>query len=267
MVVKFKLAVGAETVFNISKDVVESVTGKRAPWFQNEERRDDDCLYAVCPFCENPIQLKALYRRTADSPKPYGSHTGQAENGFPHFDEVDLQFCPHRLKRRTHKKTSRRPMGAAPLRLIQISVAEFDRIILLLRKDFEMEFSNAYAGRMLEQWFDSRGYLYTGAHLRNLPWMIAYFAPVESIFGQRLGEESRLRHAIQQSIPAARFSEIGKLSFKDVFCRLELQCLHHRIKNDVEEMTIRVQDFTKTNRAPDAPTIFTKVLNFRPREI
>jgi hypothetical protein len=242
----------------------------------------------VCPYCENPIQLKGLYPKAQSIPaevaspsapgikpvppspprRPYGSHTGQEEEGFPHFDATDLQYCPYLLKNSALRKEDRRPIGAASNQLIQIAVNEFDRIILLLREDFEIHFSNAFAGRMLEFWFDAEGYRYKGAHLRNLPWMIAYFGPVQSLFGQRFDEQSKLRSAIARTIPIAQFSPIGKLSFQK-WRNLDLQCLHHRIiRSDgddselTEQMTIRVQDFTNTNDPAKAPTIFKKNIAF-----
>lgn len=100
----------------------------------------------------------------------------------------------------TLKKDDRRVMGEVAGQLVKQAVEEFDRIVLILRDDFGFPFSNRFAGKMLDQWFSSKGYLYTGAHLRNLPWMIAYFGPTESLYGQYIGKNSELVNAIKEQV-------------------------------------------------------------------
>ncbi|RMR74350.1 hypothetical protein [Pseudomonas savastanoi] len=92
--------------------------------------------------------------------------------------------CPYKIKASARSKSNRRAPGPVSQELIDLAITEFDRIVLILRTDFGFSFSDRFAGRMLDQWLDSEGYLYTGAHLRNLPWMIAYFGPAQSLYGQ-----------------------------------------------------------------------------------
>ncbi len=269
MVAHFKVNAGAAPVHKITRDNVESLLGRRPPWFRQGQERDDDRHYAVCPYCENAVQLKGVYRRDDNSKQPYGSHVGKPLDGFP-FDEVDLVFCPFRLKRKAHGRTSRRPMSEAAIRLISLAVSEFDRIVLILRDDFGFSFSNNFAERMLNQWFDSKGYLYNGAHVRNLPWMIAYFGPSQSLFGQPVAQNEELATAILQNVPQAGFSDTGRLEKGLGWYRLDLQCLHHKINIQIDEgtltegLTLRVQDFSNSNDASEAPLVYQKQVDFEP---
>lgn len=270
MVARFKVTTGRVLSHSITKENVEELLGRRAPWFRQGTYRGDDRHFAVCPYCDNPIQLKGVYVRKEGSPRPYGSHTGTAIEGFPHFDAIDLEFCPYKLKHHAHGKNDRRPMGQAALLLIDTVIAEFDRIVLILRDDFEIDFSDKYAEQMLDQWFDSRAYLYTGANLRNLPWMVAYFAPAMSLFGQMIGKNIELAAQIRERVPQAVISERGRLDKGRSWYALYLQCLHHRVAVDekdgtlTESLTLRVQDFSDTNVAADAPTIYRKKIDFNP---
>lgn len=273
MVLHFKKQPGKEPAYAITRDNVETLLGRRAPWFKQGRERDDDRHFAVCPYCDNPIQLNGVYVRKEESPRAYGSHSGNPVDGFP-FNAEDLAFCPYKLKRKSLDKSARRTeLGPVAQQLISMAVAEFDRIALVLRDDFGFRFSNRFARKMLEQWFDSRGYLYEGAHLRNLPWMVAYFGPAQSLYGQRVGDTGELAQAIRRAAPQAGIAD-GKLlraeGERAPFFRIDLQCLHHRVRVDdesgrlTEQMRMRVQDFSNTNDPEKAPLIYEKTMEFDP---
>ncbi|MEK6295967.1 MAG: hypothetical protein V4793_32280 [Paraburkholderia tropica] len=266
MTAHFKVSAGRTASYPITRKQVEERLGRRAPWFRLGQLRDDDKHFAVCPYCDNAIQLKGIYRRHATSPRLYGSHVGAPIEGFA-FDRGDLEHCPFRLCRQSHGMTDRPDMGPVARQLIELAISEFDRLVLILRGDFGFRFSDAFAGRMLNQWFDSRGFCYTGAHLRNLPWMIAYFGPTQTLFGQRVGENAELSDRIRQKVPQAGLPESGWLERGTGRFTVELQCLHHRmVQMDTgllrESMKLRVQDFTLSNDATVAPTLYQKEVIF-----
>lgn len=270
MVVHFKMFAGDKDLpHEISRDNVESLLGRRLPWFRAGQQRGDDRHFAVCPYCDTPIQLKGLYKRSVNSPRPYGSHTGTPVDGFA-FDEDDLKFCPYRLINRRLNKEARREMSAISRQLIHLAIAEFDRIVLILRDDFGFRFSDKFALRMLDQWFDSQAYRYEGAHLRNLPWMIAYFGPAQNLFGQPIKSNEELCSSILTRVRGASLSEAGRLDKGSEWYQLDLQCLWHKValngeSADIsEKLSLRVKDYTKTNVPEQAPTIYEKVIVFNP---
>lgn len=267
MVAHFKVSAGRGPVYEITRENVEELLGRRAPWFRQGRHRGDDRHYAVCPYCDTPIQLKGLYRKREDSPRPYGSHTGQEIAGLA-FNLLDMKFCPYLTENRHPHRDARREAGPVAAELIDMAIAEFDRIVLILRDDFGFPFSGRLAGRMLEQWFDSQGYLYVGANLRNLPWMVAYFAPALDLFGQPVGKNAELADQIRTHVPQAHVAESGSLEKGEAWYAIGLQSLHHKIGEQdgvlVESMTLRVQDFTKTNEPAQAPTLYRKSIVFDP---
>lgn len=272
MVAQFKVSVEDTEIHPINRETIEYLLAGRFPWFQRNNHRSGDQYFAICPWCNNPIQLKGLYRKQGNSPHPYGSHAGKPVAGFPHFNTTDLTYCPYRLKQRTHKKDDRRTMGEVAQQLVEQVVNEFDRIVRVLRDDFGFAFSNKFAEKMLDLWFSSKGYLYTGAHLRNLPWMVAYFGPNESLYGQYIGGNSELVNAVKEHVLGAKITKVGQLTHaaEGGFFKLQLQCLHHRFGQIVdsevlpESMILRVQDFSKTNFPEKAPTIYEKTIIFDP---
>ena len=269
MVAHFKKVVGRTATYEITRENVEFFLGDRIPWFQKGVLRKDDRHFAVCPYCNNPIQLKGLYKSKEGSPRPYGSHTGTPIKGF-YFNLEDLKFCPYRLKKRSYSKNARRPIGATTKEIINTVISEFDRIVLILREDFGFPFSDAFAQRMLSQWFDSKGYLYMGAHLRNIPWMIAYFSAAENLFKQYVDKNTELVKSIKKAIPQACISDSGQLDKGSAWYALSLQCLRHKTEINpqngtlIESLMLRIQDFTNTNFPEEAPLIYKKTIIFNP---
>jgi hypothetical protein len=269
MVAHFKVSAEHVPVHRITKENVEDLLGRRAPWFRQGKLRGEGRHFAACPYCGNPIQFMGLYKRQENSPRPYGSHSGVAIEGFS-FNALDLEYCPYKLKNLAHGKMQRRQMGPIAKQMIEIAISEFDRIVLILRDDFGFNFSDAFAEQMLEQWFDSEAYLYTGAHLRNLPWMVAYFAPAMNLFGQLVAKNAELTCKIRAKVPQAKISDSGRLDKGSSWYTLNLQCLHHSVRIEeadgtlVESLTLRVQDFTEANEPSKAPIVYRKQIIFNP---
>ncbi|KWS10977.1 hypothetical protein RA263_26220 [Pseudomonas syringae pv. tagetis] len=271
MVAHFKVTPGRVPAHRVNRDNVEELLGRRAPWFRPGKHRSEDRHYAVCPYCDNAIQLKGVYKEAVERARRYGSHLGEPVDGFV-FNRLDLEFCPYKIKASARSKSNRRAPGPVSQELIDLAITEFDRIVLILRTDFGFSFSDRFAGRMLDQWLDSEGYLYTGAHLRNLPWMIAYFGPAQSLYGQYVGNNAELAQGIRTKVPAAMLTEEGQLTSdkKKQFFKLELQCLHHRVAVDpedgslIETLKLRVQDFTRFNEPAKAPKVYETQIVFDP---
>lgn len=93
----FKAWPGRAESIVISQESYMRCTGGVAPW-----RRDGDkgpSYYAVCPLCDNPIQIVGLFRRQEESRahRPYG-RLGR-DDGQQAFDDltldVDQDWLPH----------------------------------------------------------------------------------------------------------------------------------------------------------------------------
>lgn len=92
----FKAWPGRAESIVISQESYMGCTGGVAPW-----RRDGDTgpsYYAVCPLCDNPIQIVGLFRRQEESRarRPYGRHhRGDVpglgrDDGQQAFDDLTL---------------------------------------------------------------------------------------------------------------------------------------------------------------------------------
>lgn len=91
----FKAWPGRAESIVISQESYMRCTGGVAPW-----RRDGDTgpsYYAVCPLCDNPIQIVGLFRRQEESRarRPYGRHHRGDVPGLCRYDEDAYLHCPY----------------------------------------------------------------------------------------------------------------------------------------------------------------------------
>lgn len=128
----FKTKVGFSKVYRITPANYEKQTKKRRPYVLEREGRDS--YYAVCPECDNPIQIIGLYKETRESGrKPYGKHHKGTIPYLAKYSEEDYLECP--FSNSKWKKTSGRRSTSSPLanRILLTLEEQFDRIIYISR--------------------------------------------------------------------------------------------------------------------------------------
>ncbi|MCP2024281.1 UNVERIFIED_ORG: hypothetical protein J2Y76_005196 [Pseudomonas reinekei] len=223
----------------INKDAFEADTLRREPWYQ-EGSADKQSQFAVCPACDNPIQLVGLYHLPANVNNPYGKHTTSDISGIASLDVEARDHCPY-FKPRQHQKTDRKAkFDGVPRKIVRILIEQFDRVVYILEKQTRVALSANTLKGMLERYKGEQGYLYTGATLRNVPWIFAYMSDATALFAQRVGENHELTAAIRSHVPAANIDTHGRLrptsvrGAKDAFIDLKMSFIQHRIIKDSE---------------------------------
>lgn len=238
MVGYFKRMHDARQDYEVDRDTAERVLGRNYPWYRPQG--NDRGYFAVCARCDNPIRLIGLY---TGGVTPHGRHVGHPKDGFPYFDRVSNDFCAYDRPRNINKG-DRREISDFGRKIVRIAIEEFDRVIYVLSQTLGFHVSTALAEDMLRDWIAAEGYLYTGAHLRNIPWMLAYFSRRQSLFGRRIHNNEELVAAIDNHEPNANF-ENQTLAKGRHFYSVTFEFIGHRIRplpeaRIEESLTMRV---------------------------
>jgi len=228
----------------IDKDTFEADTLRREPWYQ-EGTTDKQSQFAVCPACDNPIQLVGLYHLPANVNNPYGKHTTSGISGIAPLDVEARDHCPY-FNPRPHQKTDRKAkFDGVPRKIVRILVEQFDRVVYILEKQTQVTLSANTLKGMLERYKGEQGYLYTGATLRNIPWIFAYMADATALFAQRVGENHELATAIHTHVPVAYVDTYGRLrptpvpGAKDTFIDIKMSFIQHKITKHSEASVLK----------------------------
>jgi len=237
---------------------------KNKPWSIEEGGKERQ--YVVCQACDNPIQIIGLYEPLAHTARPYGRHTRKRIKGFEDFDPEVFTWCPYVKKRTARSRKQKRAFNDIALKTLGIVLFQFDRIIYILEKETGLQISEKLAQNILDHWLTGEGYLYSGANLQNIPWMVAYRTRSLSIFGQKIVDNERLKANIEKNIPSAKISEDGRITNGSKFCAVNGVFLDHRTKfedGDLKE-TIRFEVSTDSTNQNKRKIVYAKTILIEP---
>ncbi len=194
----FKLRQGKNPIYPIEKGIFETVTNKKKPYFSENEK-----YFAVCPQCDNPIQIIGLYKHIKVS--PYGKHYGN-DISIARYNSQAYQYCPYRQKKMSlNKNRKKRKLTGFEKNIYDTVRENYDTAVYILSKAIHIRISQKLAERMLISYIKHETWLYPWATLNNVPWMIGYFFSAESLYKKLIKTDSPLYHAILKKCPAVYF--------------------------------------------------------------
>lgn len=214
---RYKLSLDSQKEYQIKEvDQYEELTQRKAPYYQ-QNPKGMLTAYAVCPGCNNPIELIGIIRKSKDE-RIYGKHCGYHVTGLAFNNVEDYYSCKYRAKQhyvRTQRKSSNSPLGLEILKQIK---DQFDRIIYLLKVTTGIQISPNLAEKMLISYLSTKGYYYTGADLRNIPWIFAYQSNSQSLYQVSISKKyEKVKELIQALKHKVKENEDGEIIETIVF--------------------------------------------------
>ena len=184
----FKLKPGVSRIYKIDQEVYREKTSLNMPYVR--KGKDDTIRYfAVCPACNNPIQLVGLFGEN-----PYGKHYCRSVSGVALHNENDYVQCPNasRNYRPPGKEERKQVAGELEINVYNIVREHFDQAIYILKQDIGIHITNDMAKEILIHYYNSEGWLYPWSFEYNIPWMLLFVYRGISIYGKLVAKESPL---------------------------------------------------------------------------
>ncbi len=201
----FKLKSGFHKIYKIDKATFERTTKQKKPYYTFNEK-NERVQFAVCPACDNPIQIIGLYKPIKNTPHPYGKHYRHNVLKLAYYSQQAYDFCPYSRNHIHITPRSRKAEFTEFEKSIYILMREqFDRVIYVLSKQLDIRITSAAAKRMLTTYVNGEGWMYPWATLNNLPWILGHLSWSKSLYGQPILKKSSLHNAIERQCSAARF--------------------------------------------------------------
>lgn len=242
---RFKLKQGNAKPYDISKQNFEMLTHGKEPYV--EKGKDGHMRqFGICPACDNPVQLIGLYKKLKNTENPYGRHYNRDAKIAIHNEQA-YRYCPY--ARHVYNSTEKelKPELTDFERNIYYTLREnFDQAIYLLSQISGLRVNNKFAAYILQEYLAGQGYLYYGATLYNIPWMLLYFLGAKPCFGKFVRRESPLYHMLEkrEDVSLVQFhdSSYYQVKGKSSWFDLDFSMLFHerRVVNDEVKEEIHI---------------------------
>ena len=261
---QFKLKPGAGKKYEISEQTFIDATKKRAPYCIRHNTGES--YYAVCPECDNPIQIVGLYKRTIEAGrKPYGRHNKGSIPQLAEYCEEDYMNCSYsnpEWKQPDHKRSSN---SLVARRTLQLMKSQFDRVVNVFSEDTDIYISSDFAKELLKGYMLNKGWLYHTATINNLPWLLGLANRSHTLFGRRIVNGSGLHKALAENCEHVRFEGTGKyvkvMNREGEFLNLNF-FLYDPVQDVVgEHLTETIKFQVSEGNPPNAKKIYEKTIH------
>lgn len=130
---RFKLRTGRNPVYDLTRENYRELTKKKSIYTgygQDGRIRN----FAVCPVCDNPIQIIGLYKQVKNTPDPYGKHYSKSIP-LAEYNATKYQFCPYASHTYVlNKESLKEEMTNNELELYNTMRDYFDQVIYVHEK-------------------------------------------------------------------------------------------------------------------------------------
>lgn len=187
---------GIHESISINEKNFTEKTKKQKPYYIRKEKNKIRC-HAVCPLCDNPIQIIGLYKKEEESKvRPYGRHYKGNIYGLARYDQISYENCPYSDPNHPNGNVRRPPADPTAQALYQIMRDEFDKMIYVLGKSLGMHIAIGFADKLLRSWKANEGWRYYESTYANLPYMLLYAEPAYSMFGRILPKDGEIHQEL-----------------------------------------------------------------------
>lgn len=261
----FKKKPRASQVYNINTDTIGEILVKEAPHF-GHKANGEGTYFAVCPACDNPIQLIGIFRNSPEAGrKPYGRHFPKNVVGLAEYNEAEYLDCPY-SNRNWSTSAKRSPKSKMGQKIKELLREQFDRVIYILEQDLEMKISKETARKMLQEYLSCEGWTYRAATMNNLPWKFAETGCARPLFGRWLLADGELVRAIRSKcpevalVPASDPRYVKVMNNDKQFVKLKYFLHKHHCKLEGEHLCETIA--MRVYRSDDAEhTVFEKEIS------
>jgi len=243
-------------IFKLSVAKYEQETNKKYPYFKTSTPPPK--YYAICPECENPIEIINLYieqykDRKEDKLPLYARHVDRDIKDIANYSQLDYYNCS--LSNPSTITGGGKRAGTSPstieitnmLRNHTKSIYEFMSGIIGIK------ISEKLFDKIIKEFKQSQGELYKGITKFNLPYALLYMSNNNNISYELLDKRSGFSKTIEDAInKKSKLFEISKYNVikpktsfeKGKYKALEIYFSDHKLtyKNTVESMLIIIKE-------------------------
>lgn len=206
----FALIDSPEEPIPLTEDIYYSRTHRKWPYVQAVGERLN--TYAVCPSCQNPIQLINRTATETRSGSFYARHHKGEVSGVAKYNERAYELCdlanPARMDERKRRAPSQQGKSDE---IKEALINAFDLVVSVLAAATGVKLTDGVLEEMLSDFSRNKGYEYSAINLYNLPYAFAYMTESKDLYGCEVSD--LIAKAIVDKSEAFETKSFGKCHY------------------------------------------------------
>lgn len=246
----FSIRKGEKGIELTTDNFVEK-TRKSFPFYQDPKKYKKP-YFAICPECNNPIQIINLYGAKYEEENTgkvaiHGRHFPHNVEGFPDYNKDKYNNCPLHNPIAFHIVEIRNDTTYNE-EILKIVKENKNIIAENIREITGILFKKEKMFKIIDDYITANDYCYTHTNKYNIPYSILYTREAPNLFGQRIAETPlgvRIRNAIAVE---SQFFQIGEgriVKKDDGFAGIILRIGNHRVRDKQQYMTMVIEEERK----------------------
>lgn len=198
----FKLRQGEHESTKLTHVNFHIATSKKYPWYQ--ERNGKTMHYAVCPECENPLNVVNLdidskVDAEGRAMPLYAKHAITSIEGIAKYDEEAYNECSLSNPRSFNGVQKERKLGKVADDILHQLKEHADAVHYMLEHFLKLHVPEALFQSLLTSFRKQHGQLYRSVTTSNLPYALLYMSGNQSTYRCRVRKGSPFEEALARS--------------------------------------------------------------------
>lgn len=248
----FSIGNGEKGIELTTDNFVEK-TRKSFPFYQDPKKYKKP-YFAICPECNNPIQIINLYGAKYEEENTgkvaiHGRHFPHNVKGLPDYNKDKYDNCPLHNPIAFHIVEIRNDTTYNE-EILEIVKENKNAIARDIREITGVLLKNEKAFKIIDDYIIANDYCYTHTNKYNIPYSILYTREAPSLFGQRIAETPlgmRIKNAIATESQLFQINEGRIVKKGDEFANIILRISNHRMRDKKQYMTMIIEEEHKPN--------------------
>lgn len=261
----FSVGDGNTNGYELTREIFIEKTHKSPPFYQDPNRYKT-LYFAICPACNNPIQIINLFSTQYEEENTgrinlHGRHYKNNVKGLPPYLEQNYENCPLHNPVAFRMKVVRKNEKINE-EICNIVENNKSQIYANIREITGVLLSSKKLNQVIDDYIVAKHYCYTYTNKYNIPYSILYTSKAINIFGQKVddvGIGQRIYEAIQNKCTYIKFT-YGRIHKNiDDYVELNMIVANHRIKGSKQYMTVRIEE----KKRNEIQTIFEEEIQMK----